>query len=164
MLPVLPTAAALLLQPEIPAALVSQAVCRRMPRRLLIDLPAEAERLEIVRVRLRDCRLTADASAYLPTLAAALDGYSGSEIFELCREALAIPANVTASQLDVVQAPSASGVALSPITVAHLLAAKDAVKRSVAEDRTQIYDYNEKFGELRSSLAKKENDANHLYL
>ncbi len=76
-------------------------------------------------------------------------------------------ASCQASKLDAQNAPSASGIELSPLTVhythtcaharalartrAHaraqvenLRAAKEAVKQSVAVDRTQIYAYNDK--------------------
>lgn len=61
---------------------LDDAVLRRLPRRLLVDLPGEQERQEILRILLRDEILAADVT--IEALAARTDSFSGSDLKHLC--------------------------------------------------------------------------------
>ena len=61
---------------------LDDAVLRRLPRRLLVDLPTEADRASILRLHLRDEALAPDVA--LADLAARTPLYSGSDLKNLC--------------------------------------------------------------------------------
>ncbi|KAL8365827.1 hypothetical protein RB595_004551 [Gaeumannomyces hyphopodioides] len=62
---------------------LDEAVLRRLPRKILVDLPLAPHRLEILRVLLRDERLD-PATVSLERLAADTELYSGSDLKHLC--------------------------------------------------------------------------------
>ena len=69
---------------------IDKAILRRMPQRFAIDLPKEDQRLNILNILLK----TVDISSKDKTLqkvAAATAGYSGSDLKELCRNAVMMP-------------------------------------------------------------------------
>eukprot|EP01034_Spumella_vulgaris_P025302 gene25302-31742_t len=59
---------------------LDEAVLRRLPRRIMVDLPDLATRAEILRVTLKDNRMHSDVN--LTALAVQLEGYTGSDIKE----------------------------------------------------------------------------------
>ncbi|KAL0946998.1 hypothetical protein HGRIS_013143 [Hohenbuehelia grisea] len=61
---------------------LDDAILRRLPRRLLIDLPGEKEREEILKILLRD--ETLDAELDIKALAKKTDSFSGSDLKHLC--------------------------------------------------------------------------------
>ncbi|KAJ7470702.1 hypothetical protein FB451DRAFT_1352208 [Mycena latifolia] len=61
---------------------LDDAVLRRLPRRLLIDLPGEPEREEIVKILLRDETLGSDLDP--KSIAKKTEGFSGSDLKHLC--------------------------------------------------------------------------------
>ncbi|KAJ3061473.1 hypothetical protein HDU98_002634, partial [Podochytrium sp. JEL0797] len=61
---------------------LDDAILRRMPRRVLVDLPTEKQRLQILQVHLKDEHL--DASVDLSALAAKTVLYSGSDLKNVC--------------------------------------------------------------------------------
>lgn len=61
---------------------LDDAILRRLPRKVLVDLPLQAEREAILRILLKD--ETLDESVSLATLAAETDLYSGSDLKNLC--------------------------------------------------------------------------------
>ncbi|KAF8343940.1 uncharacterized protein EI90DRAFT_3027608 [Cantharellus anzutake] len=61
---------------------LDDAVLRRLPRRLLIDLPGPTEREEILKILLRDETLSRDVD--LGALAKRTDAFSGSDLKHLC--------------------------------------------------------------------------------
>ncbi|KAK7466997.1 hypothetical protein VKT23_004060 [Stygiomarasmius scandens] len=61
---------------------LDDAVLRRLPRRLLVDLPGEKERKEILKILLRDEKL--DPSVDLQSLAKRTENFSGSDLKHLC--------------------------------------------------------------------------------
>ncbi|KAI5122057.1 hypothetical protein M0805_006041 [Coniferiporia weirii] len=61
---------------------LDDAVLRRLPRRLLVDLPGEKERGEILKILLRDETLASDVD--LSWLAKRTDLFSGSDLKHLC--------------------------------------------------------------------------------
>ncbi|PFH50653.1 hypothetical protein AMATHDRAFT_144519 [Amanita thiersii Skay4041] len=61
---------------------LDDAVLRRLPRRLLVDLPGEKEREEILKILLRDEQLATDVDT--KDLARKTDSFSGSDLKHLC--------------------------------------------------------------------------------
>ncbi|TBU35857.1 AAA-domain-containing protein [Dichomitus squalens] len=61
---------------------LDDAVLRRLPRRLLVDLPGEKEREEILKILLRDETLAVDVD--LKQLAKKTESFSGSDLKHLC--------------------------------------------------------------------------------
>ncbi|KAF5381064.1 hypothetical protein D9615_003892 [Tricholomella constricta] len=61
---------------------LDDAVLRRLPRRLLVDLPGEKERQEILKILLRDETLADDLD--ISALAKKTDSFSGSDLKHLC--------------------------------------------------------------------------------
>lgn len=61
---------------------LDDAVLRRLPRRLLVDLPGPKEREEILKILLRDETLGPDVD--LATLAKRTEAFSGSDLKHLC--------------------------------------------------------------------------------
>ncbi|EIW69180.1 hypothetical protein TREMEDRAFT_71806 [Tremella mesenterica DSM 1558] len=61
---------------------LDDAILRRLPRRLLVDLPGRADRRAILDILLRE--ETLDSSVDLDALAADTEGYSGSDLKYLC--------------------------------------------------------------------------------
>lgn len=73
------------------------ACLRRLPRRLLVDLPDSKEREDILKILLKDDRLSNSQS--LKELAEKTDSFSGSDLKHLCQAAALIAANEQ-SELD----------------------------------------------------------------
>ncbi|GJE90842.1 AAA-domain-containing protein [Phanerochaete sordida] len=61
---------------------LDDAILRRLPRRLLVDLPGEKEREEILKILLRDEKFAADVD--LKQLAKKTESFSGSDLKNLC--------------------------------------------------------------------------------
>ncbi|KAG6814322.1 hypothetical protein H0H92_013447 [Tricholoma furcatifolium] len=61
---------------------LDDAVLRRLPRRLLVDLPGEKERQEILKILLRDETLASDVD--ISSLAKKTESFSGSDLKHLC--------------------------------------------------------------------------------
>ncbi|KIM49201.1 hypothetical protein M413DRAFT_438366 [Hebeloma cylindrosporum] len=61
---------------------LDDAVLRRLPRRLLVDLPGEKEREAILKILLRDETLDSDVN--INSLAQKTEGFSGSDLKHLC--------------------------------------------------------------------------------
>lgn len=77
---------------------LDEAVLRRFPRRILVDLPDLETRKEILEVTLAENRL--DTAVNLTLIAERLDGYTGSDIKEVCREAVVQISHEQARLLD----------------------------------------------------------------
>ncbi|KAG8954668.1 hypothetical protein FRC04_011101 [Tulasnella sp. 424] len=135
---------------------LDDAVLRRLPRRLLIDLPGEKERLEILKIHLRDESLAPDAD--LVTLAKQTDMYSGSDLKNLC-VAAALDAVKESLQLPWLTgtengAQSSQGEIHEPrlLHQRHFAKALTEVTPSSSESLGTLHDlrkWNEEFGEGR---------------
>ena len=66
---------------------IDRAILRRMPRQYEVPLPDRAGRLAILQIFLKDEQVAPDVRKYLPTLANRTEGYSGSDLKELCKTA-----------------------------------------------------------------------------
>jgi SpoVK/Ycf46/Vps4 family AAA+-type ATPase len=69
-----------------------------LPLRIMVDLPDLATRIEVLRVTLAGNRIGADVN--YTTLGEKLDGYTGSDIKEVCREAVVHVAHQRAQFLE----------------------------------------------------------------
>lgn len=65
------------------------AVLRRLPKRYAVGLPSAVQRRKIFNILLKKASLAPDFS--LDRLVSATEGYSGSDIKEMCRNAAMIP-------------------------------------------------------------------------
>jgi SpoVK/Ycf46/Vps4 family AAA+-type ATPase len=115
---------------------LDDAVLRRVPRRLLVDLPGEKEREEILKILLRDEMLAPEID--LRALAMKTESFSGSDLKHLCVSAAldAVKENVQVPwKPDVLKISSASEL-ITPPEVASLDTAS-ASQISGTETRTE---------------------------
>jgi len=116
---------------------LDEAVLRRLPRRIMVDLPDLSTRRDIMAVTLAGNRLGPDVN--LTRIAESLDGYTGSDIKEVCREAVVRIAHERARQLeaglDIVAAASSARRARARTVVAAAgVVADDAVDAAKGDD------------------------------
>ncbi|XP_060609525.1 katanin p60 ATPase-containing subunit A1 [Anolis sagrei] len=64
---------------------IDEALRRRLEKRIYIPLPSAKGREELLRINLRELELAGDVD--LPTIAQNMDGYSGADITNVCRDA-----------------------------------------------------------------------------
>mmetsp|Transcript_8636 Transcript_8636/g.35521 ORF Transcript_8636/g.35521 Transcript_8636/m.35521 type:complete len:961 (+) Transcript_8636:347-3229(+) len=145
---------------------LDEAVLRRMPRRVLVDLPDLVTREQILRVTLRSNDVARDVN--LTAIAQRLHGYSGSDVKEVCREAVVRVANAQAEELERMPSnPRCASVHqllgsardgkdeshLRPVTQSDFEAAISKLTSSVAEhspEMLRIHEWNEVYGEVGS--------------
>jgi ATPase family AAA domain-containing protein 1 len=135
---------------------LDEAVLRRFPRRILVDLPDLETRREILEVTLAENRL--DPSVNLTKIAERLEGYTGSDIKEVCREAIVqisheqarlLDQGFTSAREDVTQG---SLQRLRAATVEDFENALGKLKRSVSEkgrELARVWEWNDEYGEIK---------------
>jgi SpoVK/Ycf46/Vps4 family AAA+-type ATPase len=143
---------------------LDEAVLRRFPRRILVDLPDMETRREILEVTLAENRV--DPTVNLTQIAERLEGYTGSDIKEVCREAVVQISHEQAQLLDRgglnnLSEDVTQGMLqrLRPVTMEDFDKALAKLKRSVSEkgrELARVWEWNDEYGEI-----KKENK-NHL--
>jgi SpoVK/Ycf46/Vps4 family AAA+-type ATPase len=143
---------------------LDEAVLRRFPRRILVDLPNLDSRREILEVTLAENRL--DPSVNLTDIAERLEGYTGSDIKEVCREAVVQISHEQARLLDQGMFSTArkdvtqgSLQRLRPVTTEDFEKALNKLKRSVSEkgrELARVWEWNDEYGEI------KKEKKNHL--
>jgi SpoVK/Ycf46/Vps4 family AAA+-type ATPase len=148
---------------------LDEAVLRRFPRRILVDLPDMETRREILEVTLAENRLA--PSVNLTAIADRLDGYTGSDIKEVCREAVVQISHEQARMLDrgltddddenevsIEDSNYVSGLnRLRPVTMDDFESAMRKLKRSVSEkgkELMRVWEWNDEYGEIK----KKKRD------
>jgi len=148
---------------------LDEAVLRRFPRRILVDLPDLETRREILEVTLAENRL--EPSVNLTAIAERLDGYTGSDIKEVCREAVVQISHEQARMLDrgfvdddedgkssFEDSSYISGLnRLRPVTMKDFDNAMKKLKRSVSEkgrELMRVWEWNDEYGEIK----KKKRD------
>eukprot|EP00554_Chaetoceros_debilis_P003467 CAMPEP_0194090000 /NCGR_PEP_ID=MMETSP0149-20130528/37003_1 /TAXON_ID=122233 /ORGANISM="Chaetoceros debilis, Strain MM31A-1" /LENGTH=1651 /DNA_ID=CAMNT_0038774107 /DNA_START=343 /DNA_END=5298 /DNA_ORIENTATION=- len=151
---------------------LDEAVLRRFPRRILVDLPDLNTRREILEVTLAENRL--DAAVNLTAVAERLDGYTGSDIKEVCREAVVQISHEQARlldqglQLNETEEKDEYGIQsqdadlsflqiLRPVTSNDFDSAISKLKRSVSEkgkELLRVWEWNDEYGEIK----KKKRD------
>lgn len=124
---------------------VDSAILRRLPRTFEIGLPNAKSRLQILNLFLDTHELTNEARAMIPAIANVTEGYSGSDLKELCKAAAMVPIReITreASRQAVMTGKSAShkkkktsfgpppGVKIRPVNTADFKEALEKVKKT----------------------------------
>ena len=149
---------------------LDEAVLRRLPRRILVDLPDLKTRAEVMAVTLKDNRLAPDVN--LTAIAETLEGYSGSDIKEVCREAvvrvsheraqllegvsLSEGATATSDTRDVAIDTMLDGEEdfLRPVSARDFKMAAKKLKASVNDNSRElqkVMEWNEKYGEMKET-------------
>jgi len=151
---------------------LDDAVLRRLPRRLLVDLPGEKEREGILNILLRDETLAPDVD--VKTLAAQTESFSGSDLKHLCvsaaldsvKEGVSVPWRSSPDAVSATAAPdhddsatSSLGASAPPPTSysrtiypRHFTKALKEITPSSSESFGSLADlrkWNEQFGEGR---------------
>eukprot|EP00123_Amoebidium_parasiticum_P017245 comp23767_c2_seq1/m.41171 comp23767_c2_seq1/g.41171 ORF comp23767_c2_seq1/g.41171 comp23767_c2_seq1/m.41171 type:complete len:801 (-) comp23767_c2_seq1:214-2616(-) len=127
---------------------LDEAVIRRLPRRLMVDLPDTDAREAILSIILRNEELAPTVT--VARLAAETKGYTGSDLNNLCLAA------ATRTIRELIAKEQAEGVKYSsvpPLEWHHFEAAKEDIKESVneeSESSTRLHDWNAKYGEGRA--------------
>lgn len=139
---------------------LDEAVLRRLPRRLLVDLPDLETRKEIMEVTLSENRL--DESVNLTKIAESLDGYTGSDLKEVCREAVVKIAHERAKLIDSADLSTDADFLFTSVRAVNETDFSDAMKRlrasvdSNGREMQKVLDWNEKFGEYKKVNKKSK--------
>jgi SpoVK/Ycf46/Vps4 family AAA+-type ATPase len=143
---------------------LDEAVLRRFPRRILVDLPDLDTRREILEVTLSENRLGPDVN--LTKIAERLDGYTGSDLKEVCREAVVQISHEQARMLDRGEMIDEEDVddeadtskngfqMLRPVKMSDFESAMRKLKRSVSEngrELARVWEWNDEYGEIKKS-------------
>jgi ATP-dependent 26S proteasome regulatory subunit len=159
---------------------LDEAVLRRLPRRIMVDLPDLHTRQEILAVTLMHNRLAPDVN--LTTLAEQLDGFTGSDVKEVCREAVVRVAHERAHRLETgshhyIESTKLPQVAekngdenkqdhesidwsapLRPVTMNDFLEVLKKLKASVDDagrEMQKVVEWNEKYGEVKRKTKRR---------
>jgi ATPase family AAA domain-containing protein 1 len=150
---------------------LDEAVLRRFPRRILVDLPDLETRQEILEVTLAENRLAPEVN--LTVIAERLEGYTGSDIKEVCREAVVQISHEQAKMLeqgvDETEDPDAASSLqrLRPVTIGDFDKALNKLKRSVAENGREIarvWEWNDQYGEIKKDRKDQLSHLANMYL
>ncbi|CAH9054694.1 unnamed protein product [Cuscuta epithymum] len=140
---------------------LDEAVIRRMPRRLMVGLPDASNRANILKVILAKEDLSPDVD--LDSVAVMTDGYSGSDLQNLCKAAAYRPIREiiekekkeqAASLLESVPKPS---LCLRPMNMEDFRHAHEQVCASVTSESrnmTELLQWNDMYGEGGSRQKK----------
>uniref|UniRef100_A0A0D9WNI6 AAA+ ATPase domain-containing protein n=1 Tax=Leersia perrieri TaxID=77586 RepID=A0A0D9WNI6_9ORYZ len=126
---------------------LDDAVIRRLPRRIYVDLPNSQNRMKILKILLAKENLESDFR--FDELANATEGYSGSDLKNLCIAAAYRPVH------ELLEEENKGGVSetktsLRPLKLDDFVQAKAKVSPSVAFDATSMNElrkWNEQYGE-----------------
>ena len=142
---------------------LDEAVLRRLPRRILVDLPMRDARLAILRVLLHAEQLDT-ASVSLEKLADDTDLYSGSDLKNLCVAAAMQAVREEVAAMEVHNKDLAEGAAPFVFAEKRTLAGKhfefamQEIGASISEDMTSlkaIRKFDERYGDHGSKKRKK---------
>lgn len=140
---------------------LDEASLRRLPRRLLVDLPVEKDREAILRIHLKDEVLDAEVS--LPQLAAQTPFYSGSDLKNL---AVAAALACVREEFDTAATHDASNptpekryqyAEKRTLYSRHFTKAMEEISASISEDMGSlgaIRKFDEKYGDRRGRRKK----------
>jgi len=126
---------------------LDDAVIRRLPRRILIDLPDAKNRMKILKILLAKENLESDFR--FDELANATEGYSGSDLKNLCIAAAYRPVHELLEQESKGDTGSTK-TSLRALKLDDFVQAKSKVSPSVAFDATSMNElrkWNEQYGE-----------------
>ncbi|RDY10350.1 Msp1, partial [Mucuna pruriens] len=131
---------------------LDDAVIRRLPRRIYVDLPDAENRMKILRIFLAQENL--DSDFQFDKLANLTDGYSGSDLKNLCIAAAYRPVQELLEEEKKGASNDTTSV-LRPLELDDFIHSKSKVGPSVAYDATSMNElrkWNEMYGEGGSSL------------
>ena len=130
---------------------LDEAVLRRLPRRLLVDLPSENDRLEILKIHLREEQLAEDVN--LSDLAARTPFYSGSDLKNL---GVAAALSCVREENDLATAHTGEQpyqhAEKRTLTMEHFSKALEEITASISEDMNslkEIKKFDEQYGDKR---------------
>ncbi|XP_023004444.1 uncharacterized protein LOC111497752 isoform X1 [Cucurbita maxima] len=126
---------------------LDDAVIRRLPRRIYVDLPDAANRMKILKIFLAQENVVPDFQ--FDELANATEGYSGSDLKNLCIAAAYRPVQELLEEENR-GAQSDSATPLRPLNLDDFIQSKAKVGPSVAFDATSMNElrkWNEQYGE-----------------
>jgi len=149
---------------------VDSAVLRRLPRSFEIGLPNEESRLDILQLFLQKQSMTEESRNFIPELARKTDGYSGSDLKELCRAAAMEPIreiSAHVSRLHVMAsakgekptADSPGSIDIRPVEKKDFLKALQRVKRTGEVAQTYKRTFSRPFPQEALDLEKLVNSA-----
>ncbi|XP_020695222.1 uncharacterized protein LOC110108777 isoform X1 [Dendrobium catenatum] len=126
---------------------LDDAVIRRLPRRIYVDLPDAENRMKILKIFLS--RENLDPSFKFDELANATEGYSGSDLKNLCIAAAYRPVQELLEE-EKQQVEKTAKPSLRPLFLDDFIQAKSKVGASVAYDAASMNElrkWNERYGE-----------------
>ncbi len=130
---------------------LDEAVLRRLPRRIMVDLPDLETREDILRVTMAENRV--DSSVNFTEVASKLEGFTGSDIKEVCREAVVRIAHGHAEDLEKNLGEGLDlNVRLRSVTSDDFAEAHKRMTTSVSErgrELARVKEWNEEYGELQ---------------
>ena len=136
---------------------LDEAVLRRLPRRLLVDLPTENDRLEILKIHLRDEQIAEDVD--LTDLAAKTPFYSGSDLKNLC---VAAALSCVRAENDLAKAHTGERpyqhAEKRTLTLQHFSKALEEITASISEDMNslkEIKKFDEQYGDKRGKKVSR---------
>lgn len=127
---------------------LDDAVIRRLPRRIYVDLPDAENRMKILKIFLS--KESMDPNFKLEELAYATEGYSGSDLKNLCIAAAYRPVQELLEEEKKHGQTSASPPSLRSLNLDDFIQAKSKVGASVAYDAASMNElrkWNEQYGE-----------------
>lgn len=125
---------------------IDEALRRRLEKRIYIPLPTEKGRLELLKLNLRDLEVSKDCN--LERIAQHLDGYSGADITNVCRDAsmMAMRRRIAGLSCEEIRALSKDELEL-PVSAKDFTEAIQKVNKSVsAEDLIKYEKWMNEFG------------------
>ncbi|KAJ9065065.1 hypothetical protein DSO57_1023700 [Entomophthora muscae] len=146
---------------------LDDAVLRRLPRRILVDLPNKGDRHHILQLHLRGESLSADVC--LATLADKTEGYSGSDLKNLCvsaavaalqdlvRTELGAPPEDKTFDLKKLSPPG-NGDTPRILNASHFATALSQVNASISDEMGSVLElrkWDKQFGDGAKARSKK---------
>ena len=122
---------------------LDEAILRRLPRRILVDLPSELDRLEILRIHLKGEKL--DDSVDLQALAKRTPFYSGSDLKNVC-----VAAALTAVEEQTKLTTSDETFKSRLLTSRHFDFSLRSISASINEDMATLHElrkFDQKYGD-----------------
>jgi len=135
---------------------LDDAVLRRLPRRLLVDLPTESDRLEILKIHLRQEKLASDVD--IAELAKTTPFYSGSDLKNV---AVAAALNCVREENELAKKHQGDEpyqhAERRTLHKRHFDKALEDISASISEDMSSLRDikkFDEQFGDKRGKSKK----------
>lgn len=127
---------------------IDEALRRRLEKRIYIPLPSAVGREELLRINLREVKCASDVD--LVKLAEKMEGYSGSDITNVCRDASMMVMRRRIMGLSAEEIKNIAKEELDlPVTQADFLEALQKCSKSVSEaDIKKYVDWMDEFGSV----------------